>query len=459
MVKNMTDGKPFKLILTFTIPFLIGNLIQQLYVIISTIFVSVFVGPQALGGVGIAATIYFVMFGFATGACNGFCIILAQRFGAKRKKGIKISVATSMHLYIIFTIIVTLFSTILTKPILLLINTPDEIFHHAYVFLMILFFSAFSPIAYNLFSGMLRSVGDNKTPLVFLIVSAILNIVFDFLTVAILKLGTAGAAISTVLAQLISSLLCLLFINKKYPFMWPTKKEWNISKRYILAQIKMGIPMGLEFSVTGIGLILLQKAVNKFGPEIIAGFAIAMRVENLVIASFLALATATATFTAQNFGAHKFNRIKKGAKSTFIIGLLLCFVFSSILLILWDKITNLYLLTNDSGTTQEIKQEIKKAARNYINIAVFNFPVLCVLITFRSLIQAIGKTFIPLMAGFCELVMRIMGAFVLTKFFGYTGVCLSPICAWYGAFILVICSYFYNIKKLTKQKSQVLTSL
>ena len=452
MVKDMTKGNPLKLISTFTIPFLIGNLIQQFYVLISTIFVSVFVGPQALGGVGIASTISFVMFGFAVGSCNGFCIVLAQRFGAKRKKGIKISVATSMHLYIVFTIFITIVSILLTKPILKLIDTPPENFEHAYTFAIISYCGTFSQVAYNLFSGMLRSVGDNKTPLIFLIISAGLNICFDFLTVGYLQMGTKGAALSTIAAQTISSIPCLIFIYKHYPFMWPSKKEWKINRNYILAQIKIGIPMGLEFSVTGIGLILLQKAVNKFGKDIIAGFAIAMRVENLIIASFIALATATATFTAQNFGAQNFIRIKQGARSTLIIGAFLCVVFGGILMLLWDQITGLYLLTNDPSTTEISKITIKKAARQYIDIAIFNFPILCILITFRSLIQATNKTLIPLLAGFCELLMRTIGAFILSSFIGYIGICLSPICAWWGAFFMVIIAYFVNIKKLLKKQ-------
>ena len=451
MVKDMTKGSPIKLISAFTVPFLIGDLIQQFYIIIDTIFVSVFVGPKALAGVGIASTISFVVFGIAIGCCQGFCIILAQRFGAKRKKGIKISVATSLQLYFVLTFVVTLISVFCTKPILVLIDTPYDIFKHAYTYAIICYCGTFSQVAYNLFSGMLRSVGDNKTPLVFLIFSGLLNIFFDFITVGCLNMGTKGAAISTVAAQTISSILCLIFIYKRYPFMWP-KKEWKINKNYILAQIKLGIPMGLEFAVTGIGLIVLQKGVNQFKKEIIAGFAIAMRVENLAIASFIALATAIATYTAQNYGARKYARIKKGARANLIIGLVLCVVFGGLLYIFWDHITSLYLLTNDETTTNAMKCEIKKAAKQYINIAILNFPILCNLISFRCLIQAINKTLIPVLAGFCEFLIRALGAFVLAYFFGYLGICLSPICAWYAAFFLIIGSYFCNMKKLLKKQ-------
>ena len=206
--------------------------------------------------------------------------------------------------------------------------------------------------------------------------------------------------------------------------------------------------MALEFSVTGIGIIILQKVINFFGENTIAGFAIAMKVENLIITTFFALATATATFTAQNFGAKKFKRIIKGAKANFLIGIGFCVVFTLMIFLLWNKIADLFL--NSNAVSSNSKQIIKKAAKQYLNIAAFNYPILCVLGNFRSLIQALGKTLIPLLAGFCELLMRVLGAVFLTKFFGYVGVCLSPIAAWYGAFVLVIISFFYNMHKLKK---------
>lgn len=449
MTKDMTKGNPLKLIANFTVPFLIGNLIQQFYYLISSIFVSVYVGPAALGGVGISSTVLFVTFGFVVGACNGFCITLAQRFGAKRKKGIKLSVASSVYLYVVVTLLITIVGVLSTKPILNLIDTPAENFQHAYIFTIIHFLGCFSLIAYNLLSGFLRSVGDNKTPLFFLIVSVILNIILDFITVAILNLKTAGTAISIVVSQAICCVPCLIFIYKKYSFMWPTKKEFKINRGYITAQTKIGLPMGLEFSITGIGIIILQKAVNKFGENIIAGFTIAMRIEDLIIAVFIALATATATFTAQNYGAKKYVRIKKGARASSLIGVFLCIVFSIILIMLWDPIINLFL-SNDVATPQKSKNLIQDAAKQYIDIAIFNFPILCLLLIYRSIVLSLNKTLIPVLSGFCELIMRIFGAFFLTKIFGYVGICWTPSCTWYVTFIMIAGSYLFNIIKLLR---------
>lgn len=450
MTQDLTQKNPFGLILKFTLPLLVGNLIQQFYYIIDSVFVSVFVGPQALAGVGIASTIDFILFGFAYGACNGFCIILAQKFGAKRKKGIKFSVSSAFYLYIGFTVFLTVIGVVLTKPLLNLMDTPKNIFNFAQDYLIILFLGSFSQIAYMLLVGMLKSVGDNKTPLFILILTSILNIILDYFAVCTLKMQTKGAAIATVVAQAISCILCLIFIYKKYKFMWPKKKEWNLKKHYIFSEIKIGVPMALEFSITGLGIIILQKAVNSFGENIIAGFAIAMKVENLVITTFFALATATSTFTAQNFGAKKFKRIVKGAKASFLIGMGFCVIFTLMVFLLWNQISALFL--NSNIINSECENSIKNAAKLYLNIAAFNFPILCILINFRSLLQSLGKTLIPLLSSFCELLMRFLGAVVLAKIFGYVGACFSPIAAWYGAFILVIISFFYNIKKLKKIK-------
>ncbi len=451
MTQDLTQKKPLSLIFKFTMPLLLGNLIQQLYFLIDSIIVSVFVGPQALAGVGIASAIDFIMFGFAHGAVSGFCVIVGQKFGAKRKMGIKFSVASAIYLYVVFTIVLTIVGIISTKPLLILMDTPDGIFQHAYDYLFIIFLSSFAQIGYMLFCGMLKSIGDNKSPLIFLILSVILNLILDYIAVYLLNMQTKGAAIATLIAETISFVLCVIFMHKKYKFMWPHKKEWEFKKHYILAEIKIGLPMAFEFFITGLGIIILQKAVNHFNSSTIAGFTIAMRIEDLVITSFYAVATAAATFTAQNFGAQKYHRIKKGAQSCFLIGLLFCFIFGGAIMILWDQIVSLYLNTEFSKDANSI-YNIKKAAREYITIAIFNFPILSSLMTFRSVVQSIGKTLIPLLASFCELFMRVIGALLFAKWFGYIGICWSPISAWYSAFLMIIISYFYHMHKLKRYK-------
>lgn len=443
MVKEMTHGKSTKLIFLFMIPLLIGHIIQQLYNMTDLIIVGKFVGVNALAGVGVAGSLLFMSIGFIIGLCNGFSVVLAQRFGAKSKVGVRRCITTSIYLSLFFTIIITIFMAVFAHSFLLLLNTPDEIIDSALTYILILSYGTFAVISYNLFSGMLRSIGDSKTPLYFLIFAAILNIFLDYITIAIFNLGVTGSAISTVTSQIISSVLCAAYMFKKYKLLRPKKSDWKIKWAYVWVHIKIALPMALEFAVTSVGIIILQGAINSLGPNIVAGFTAAMKIENLIIAAFIALASAVATYTAQNFGAKNYQRIVSGAKSNIIIGMTLCLIFSLLLFFFWDVFVGFFV--------SEGNFEVKSAARQYMLIAILNYPVLCLLITFRSLVQSLGRTIAPILAGFSEVFMRSLGAFSLVSLFGYTGVCFSPILSWYAAFIIIIISYAFGLKKLKEE--------
>lgn len=443
MAKEMTHGKPIKLIFLFMIPLLIGNIVQQLYSMADSIIVGKFVGVNALAGVGIASSLLFMSMGFVLGLCNGFSVVLAQRFGAGSKVGVRRCITTSIYLGMFFTIIITVISVIFTRSLLILINTPEEVIDSALIFILIYSYGMFSLMSYNLFSGILRAIGDSKTPLYFLIFSAILNICLNFLTVAILKFGIAGSAMSTVASQIISSILCALHMFRKYEIIRPKKIDWKINWPYIWLHLKIGFPMALEFAVTSVGIVILQGAINNLGPNIVAGFTTAMKIENIIIAAFIALASAVSTYTAQNFGARNYKRIVSGAKSNVIIGMLICLIFSLVLFLFWDTFVGLFV--NESAV------EVKSAAKQYMLIAILNYPVLCLLITFRCLVQSLGRTVVPVLAGVSEVVMRSIGAFFLSNILGYTGICYAPILSWYAAFLMIITSYIFAIIKLRKE--------
>lgn len=444
MVKKMTHGKSIKLIFLFMIPLLIGNIIQQLYNMTDLVIVGKFVGVNALAGVGVAGSLLFMSIGFIIGLCNGFSVVLAQRFGAGSKIGVRRCITTSIYLSLFFTAIITIFMAVFAYSFLLLINTPDEIIDSALTYILILSYGGtFALVAYNLFSGMLRAIGDSKTPLYFLIFAAILNVVLDYITITIFNLGVAGSAISTVTSQIISSILCATYMFKKYKIIRPKKTDWKINWAYVWVHIKIAFPMALEFAVTAVGIIILQGAINNLGPNIVAGFTAAMKIENLIIAAFIALASAVSTYTAQNFGAKNYQRIVSGAKSNIIIGMFLCLIFSLLLFFFWDVFVGFFI--NDGNF------EVRAAAKQYMLIAILNYPVLCLLITFRCLVQSLGRTIAPILAGFSEVIMRSLGAFFLVGLFGYTGVCCSPILSWYAAFIIIIISYAFGLKKLKKE--------
>lgn len=443
MAKEMTHGKPIKLIFLFMIPLLIGNIVQQLYNMADSVIVGKFVGVNALAGVGIAGSLLFMSMGFIFGLCNGFSVVLAQRFGAGSKVGVRRSITTSIYLGLFFTTIITIISVIFNRSLLVLINTPEEVIDSALTFILISSCGMFSLMSYNLFSGILRAIGDSKTPLYFLIFSATLNIGFNFLMVAVFNFGVAGSAMSTVISQIISSVLCALHMFKKYEIIRPKKTDWKINWPYIWLHIKIGFPMALEFAVTAVGIIILQGAINNLGPNIVAGFTTAMKIENIIIAAFIALASAVSTYTAQNFGARNYKRIINGAKSNIIIGMLICVIFSLILFLFWDVFVGLFV--------NESELEVREAAKQYMLIAILNYPVLCLLITFRCLVQSLGRTVVPVLAGVSEVVMRSIGAFFLSNILGFTGVCYAPVLSWYAAFCMIITSYIFAIIKLKKE--------
>ena len=443
MAKEMTHGKPIKLIFLFMIPLLIGNIVQQLYNMADSVIVGKFVGVNALAGVGIASSLLFMSMGFVMGLCNGFSVVLAQRFGAGSKVGVRRSITTSIYLGLFFTIIITVLSVLFTHSLLVLINTPPEVIESALIFILISSYGMFSLVAYNLFSGILRAIGDSKTPLYFLIFSAILNVGFNFLSVGVFNFGIAGSAMSTVASQIISSTLCALHMFRKYEIIRPKKTDWKINWPYIWLHIKIGFPMALEFSVTAVGIIILQGAINNLGSNIVAGFTTAMKIENIIIAAFIALASAVSTYTAQNFGARNYKRIISGAKSNIIIGMLICLIFSIILFLFWDVFVGLFV--------NEGEFEVRAAAKQYMLIAILNYPVLCLLITFRCLVQSLGRTVVPVLAGVSEVVMRSIGAFFLSNILGFTGICYAPVLSWYAAFFMIITSYIFAVIKLKKE--------
>ena len=452
MTKNLTQGHPLKLMITFSIPILIGNLIQQFYHLVDSIFVSQFISLSAFSGVNVASFLIFLVFGFVFGMCTGCSIILAQRFGAKSKPGIKLSIVNAIYVYIFITISLTIISLVTLDPVLNLMGTPAEIKLHAKTYAAINFIGIFAVAAYNLFSQILRAIGDNLAALFFLIISAILNIILDFLAIAVLNLGVSGTAIATITSQIISAAACIIYTFTKYKFTRPEKIYWNFKKTFFFKQLQIGFPIALECSVCAVGLLILQKAVNKLGPNIIAGFAIAMRIEDLIITVFFAIASAAAVFTAQNLGAKQFKRIQYGTRSAMLLCFLTCIIFSIIFLLWWDTFVKFFI--NRTEQLSENVMYVKLAARTYINIVLIHYIILGALIILRNIVQSLGKTLIPMCGGFAELIARTFGAIILTKLFHYNGICFATILAWWSAFILVICAYFYYTHKFKKKYYQ-----
>ena len=442
-VKDMTKGSPTKLILSFSLPVLLGNVVQQLYSIVDTIIVGQCLGTDALAAVGTTGPLNFLILGFVIGVTGGIAVIAAQRFGAKDEDGLKKSVAMSIMLSLGLTILMTLLSIVLTKPLMRLINTPDEIIKDAYSYIIVIFIGIFATVLYNMIACLLRALGDSKTPLIFLVISSLLNIGLDYLFILPFGWGIAGAAWATVISQFISGILCLFYVKKKYPILHVRKSDFQWNTSFAWKHLRIGLPMAFQFSITAIGCIILQGALNLFGKDTIAGFTAANKVESLVALPASAFGVTMANYAGQNLGANRIDRIKEGVlKSTY-----LTLIFSVIsIVIVYTLAKPILMLFDIKDNTTPMKD-----ALTYLKLTSLFYPALSLLFIHRNVLQGIGRSFMPLMAGVFELVARAIIAFVLPGLIGYAGVCLAGPAAWLAAAIPLAISYVVIIKQVEHQ--------
>ena len=445
MTNDMTTGNPVKLILLFSIPLLIGNIFQQFYSMVDTIIVGRFVGVEALAAVGTTGSMVFLVNGFVMGLTSGFAVLISQKYGAKDEAGVKKAVASSITLSIIATIIVTFISVISAKPLLTLMNTPSNIMKDASTYIIILYAGNVAIIFYNMMAAILRALGDSKTPLYFLIVSSVLNIILDLVLIINFKMGVAGAAYATVVSQGVSALLCVIYTYKKYKILRLKKEDFKVKKKYYRRHLKVGIPMALQFSITAIGIMTVQSAINIFGSTVIASYAAASKELQLVMQPATTLGVTMATYCGQNIGAKRYDRIKLGVKKCVQISIITSLISAMVLIFLGKYFVMMFVSNPDA--------EILSYAQQVLNISAIFFIPLGLIFVYRNALQGIGDSFIPMMAGVYELVARAVVAFTLPKVLEFMGICLADPVAWFAAVIPLAYTY-YKREKSFKYESE-----
>lgn len=444
MTKDMTTGNPVKLILTFSIPLLIGNVFQQFYSMADTIIVGKFLGVNALAAVGSTGAMAFLVNGFVIGLTGGFAVLVAQRFGANDEEGVKKAFASSLILSIIMTIIVTFISMISARPLLELMNTPADIINDSLSYIIIIYAGNVAIIFYNMLSSILRALGDSKTPLYFLIIASILNVVLDIVFIFNFSMGVAGAAYATIISQSISAILCAIYIVKKFPILKLKKHHWKLRKNYVQKQLRIGVPMALQFSITAAGAMVLQGALNNFGSKIIASYTAASKVQQLVMQPAVTFGVAMATYSGQNLGAGRIDRIKEGVKKCTIISIIVSIVSTIVVISFGGAFTKLFIDGNDL--------EVISYARHYLNtVSIFYIPLGLIFI-YRNTLQGIGDSFVPMMAGVAEMIARTVVAFTLPGLIDFTGIALADPAAWFAAAIPLGITYFKRINVLLNEK-------
>ena len=440
MTRDMTTGSPLGRMLAFCAPLLVGNLFQQLYNLADSILVGRILGVRAFAAVGATGALNFLILGFALGICSGFSIPIAQSFGAGDETGVRSRTAQTCWLGLLFTALITLLTYALTDDILRWMHTPEEIFDEAYRYIFIIFMGTGCTILYNLASGVLRALGDSRTPLHFLIAAVCVNIVLDLLFMGRLGMGVEGAAYATVISQAASGLACLVYIRRKVPMLRLSGGDLrpDLSRMGFIASI--GVPMGLQFSITAIGSILMQSAVNGLGAGAVAAVSAGSRVHNIVAAPLETGGIAMATYCGQNLGAGKIDRIRKGMRSMTAVCFFYCGCALLINLFAGRTVAELFLDASETAILAD-------AHRYLVTMGLF-YPTLAVIFLFRNGLQGMGFSSQAMLAGLAELVGRSLVAFGLVGRFGFRAVCFANPVAWVFADMILLALYRREIRRL-----------
>ena len=438
--KEMTSGAPLPLILNFTLPLLLGNLLQQTYSLVDAAIVGKFLGINALASVGASSSVIFLILGFCNGCCGGFGIPIAQKFGAHDYSTMRKYVWASLKLTTVMSVLIAIVTSLLCAFILRTMRTPENIFYDAYLYLLITFIGVPCTFFYNLFSCIIRALGDSKTPFWFLLFSTILKILLDLFCILVLGWGVAGASIATVVSQGLSAFLCYHYMMRKFEILQATPSERRFDRRLALNMLGIGVPMGLQFSITAIGSIMLQSANNALGTACVAAFTSAMRIKMFFLCPLESLGMAMATYCGQNYGAGKPERIWSGIKASFL--LMGVYVVANFF-ILWFGAKYMALMFVSASEV-----EIIKDTELFLHVAATFFPMLGLLCILRYSIQGVGYTTLAMLSGVSEMIARILVSVLAVPAFGYIAVCFGDPTAWMAADLFLVPTFIVIYRRL-----------
>ena len=441
MTRDLTEGKPMKLILSFAAPLLFGMLFQQFYSFVDTAIVGRYLGAEKLAAVGATGSVNFLVIGLCLGFCSGFSIPIAQAFGAKNEHEVRRCVWHSAVLSAALSILFGLTATLLCKPLLRLMNTPEEILDSSAAYIRIIFAAIPCCVLYNMASGILRSLGDSKTPVLFLVLASLVNIVLDLFLIIACGMDVAGAAVATAVSQLIAGLGCLLVILKKFPILKLTKEDRRFSLKRSRSMLGIGLPMGLQFSITAIGSVMVQWSVNGLGVDAVAAVSAAVKLSMFFACVFDSLASTMATYAGQNIGARRPDRVRQGLRAATVIGIIYCVAALGVVLLFGDRMLSLFIDGDANAAVMELAfRYLKINASMYIPLLFVNILRLC--------IQGMGFTRVAMFAGLAEMIARTVVAVWVVPAAGFTGACFANPAAWVMADLFLFPCYFQLIRNV-----------
>ena len=435
MVKNMTAGSPIRLILSFTVPLLIGNVFQQFYNIADIIIVGRTIGVHALAAVGASGPLFMALLGLTIGLTSGFSVITGQRFGAGDDDGVRRSVAMSAMLAIGLTVLLTAIASWQMPLLMKLMNISDELYADSYSYISIITYGIVAMMMYNLLACICRALGDSRTPLYFLMLSSVLNVILALLFITQFGWGVPGSAVALVIAQGASALLCFAYMRHRFPILRLRRSDWIPSRAFAWQHLRLGLPMAMQFMIISLGILAIQSVCNTFGPETIAGFVSATRIEQLAMQPMISFGIAMAVYSAQNYGAHKHDRIRQGVRQCSLVSLGFCVLAIAAMLFYGPELISIFTTDHDDMLMEQ--------ALLYLHTSVPFYVFLGQIFVYRNALQGMGISSVPLISSIIELVLRGLSAFILAGMWGFFGICCaSPIC-WVAACLFTAGSYFY----------------
>lgn len=446
MTKTMTEGGPARLIFLFALPLLGGNIFQQFYNMMDAVIVGNILGENALAAVGCTGSIMFLIIGFVQGMTSGLSIVTARYFGANDLTYVRRSFAANIVVGSVTTIILTVISVPLARPILRLMQTPENILDDAYSYIVIIYAGIFAAMLFNVLSNVLRALGDSRTPLIFLILSSILNVALDIILIRYVHMGVSGAALATVISQVVSGALCILYIKKKFPILHLSKEDFRLTSGEIQQHIIVGLPMGFQASIIGIGVIILQVVLNGQGEQTVAAYTAAQKIEQLMVSPLNCFGMTMATYTAQNYGAGKFKRIRMGVHRCMAMSLAYTAIIAAIAMFGGAQLVRLFGFDTPG---------VIKLASDYLHTTSLFYWTLSLLFILRYTLQGLGQGVVPTIAGIMELVMRAVGCIALSGPFGFSGICLAYALAWPGSLCPLAISYILTMRRMRKKHENV----
>lgn len=442
MTKDMTTGSPVRRILAFCVPLLIGNLFQQFYNLADSILVGRILGVNAFAAVGSTGALNFLVLGFALGICSGFAIPIAQSFGAGDEAEVRRRAGQLIWLGLIFSALITLVASVWTDDILRLTQTPEEIYDEAYRYIRIVFLGAAATILYNLASGVLRALGDSRTPLYFLMGAVSVNVALDVLLMKVLGMGVEGAAYATVLSQALAGAACVFYIRRRVPILRLTRDDVRPDARRMRLIAAIGVPMGLQFSITAIGSIMVQSAVNGLGTTAVAAVSASSKVHMLVAAPLESCGVAMATYCGQNLGAKKLERIRSGMNAVVAMSFAYCVAAFLFNYYYGSAVAAFFIDSAETAILADVQR--------YLTVNGAAYPMLAIIFIFRNGLQGMGFSTQAMGAGLAELLARALVAFGLVGSYGFAAICFANPAAWLFADVLLLALYQVEMRRLAR---------